>query len=75
MIKRIMSASDKARECAQIAADTIAAAQKAGLDGVVIATLGWEHMLPQVLSLKPTESDENGQDDPNTSWGRHAGGK
>ncbi|SHI75653.1 5,10-methylenetetrahydrofolate reductase [Desulfatibacillum alkenivorans DSM 16219] len=75
LIKRIMSASDKGRECAQIAADTIQAAKNAGLDGVMIATLGWEHMLPQVLNLKPTEAQDVEQDDPNTSWGKHAGGK
>ena len=75
LIKRIMNASDKSRECAQIAADAIQAAKNAGLDGVMIATLGWEHMLPQVLNLKPAGAQAEEQDDPGTSWGKYAGGK
>ncbi len=74
LIQRIVKAEDKARECSQIAADTITAAKKYGLGGVVVSTLGWEHMLPQVLSLRPSDQEDTPLDDPGSGWGKHAGG-
>lgn len=74
MIKRITKAPDKARECVKIAAETIATAKKIGLDGVVVSTLGWEHKLFDVLSIRASQQEKiktNGQD---STWGKHAGG-
>lgn len=49
LIKRIQKSSDKTRECIAIATETIALLRDAGVAGVVISTLGWEHRLPEVL--------------------------
>jgi 5,10-methylenetetrahydrofolate reductase len=49
MIERIQKAGDKQRACLEIARETVAAVRKAGFCGVVLASLGWEHKLPEVL--------------------------
>jgi len=49
VVARIQDAPDKVRECVQIAADTLVAFKKEGFPGAVIATLGWEHRLPEIL--------------------------
>ncbi len=49
LIIRVQNAPDKAREGVRIAAETAALIKSAGYDGVHIATLGWEHKLPEVL--------------------------
>ena len=49
LIKRIQKAPDKVRECTLIAAETVRALKEAGLSGVMIATIGWEHKLPEIL--------------------------
>ncbi len=50
LIKRIQKAPDKAAECVTIAAETVGGLKQAGVSGVMLATLGWEHKLPEVLS-------------------------
>ena len=49
LISRIQKAPDKVRECALIAAETVRALKENGLGGVMIATIGWEHKLPDIL--------------------------
>lgn len=50
LIKRIRKAPDRDRECLKIAGETIAALR--GLvDGVQIATHGWEYRLPTILDF------------------------
>lgn len=49
MIKRIQKAPDKARECTKIAAETLKALKAKGLSGALIATIGWEDKLPEII--------------------------
>ena len=49
LIKRIMKAPDKVRECTLIAAETVRMLKLEGLSGAVLATIGWEHKLPEIL--------------------------
>ena len=49
LIKRIQKAPDKVRECTLIAAETVRALKREGFSGVMIATIGWEHKLPEIL--------------------------
>ncbi len=51
MIERIRKAPDKVRECIRIAAELVTALKREGFDGVLLATLGWEHKLPEILNL------------------------
>jgi len=49
LIKRIQKAPDKVRECTLIAAETVRSIKAEGFSGVMIATIGWEHKLPEIL--------------------------
>jgi 5,10-methylenetetrahydrofolate reductase len=51
MIKRIRKAPDKVRECTRIAGELVTTLKREGFDGVLIATLGWEHKLPEILNF------------------------
>ena len=51
LIQRIRKAPDKVRECIRIAAELVADLKREGYDGVLLATLGWEHKLPEILDL------------------------
>jgi 5,10-methylenetetrahydrofolate reductase len=51
LIQRIRKAPDKVRECVRIAAELVTTLKREGFDGVLLATLGWEHKLPEILSL------------------------
>ncbi len=49
LIQRIMKAPDKVRECTLIAAETVRMLKKEGLSGAMLATIGWEHKLPEIM--------------------------
>ncbi len=49
LISRIQKAPDKVRECTLIAAETVRTLKQEGFSGVMIATIGWEHKLPEIL--------------------------
>ena len=49
LIDRIQNAPDKVRECLDIATETIRDLKKEGFGGVLIATIGWEDKLPEIL--------------------------
>lgn len=51
LIQRIRKAPDKVRECISIAAEMVSTLKRNGFDGVLLATLGWEHKLPEILDL------------------------
>ena len=49
LIDRIQKSPDKVRECTQIASEMVISLKKEGFSGVNLATLGWEHKLPEIL--------------------------
>jgi methylenetetrahydrofolate reductase (NADPH) len=49
LITRIQKAPDKARECVQIAGELVSTSRDLGFSGVLIATIGWEDKLPDIL--------------------------
>jgi methylenetetrahydrofolate reductase (NADPH) len=49
LIERIRKAPDKVRECTRIAGELVATLKQEGFDGVMLAPLGWEHKLPELL--------------------------
>ncbi len=49
VIDRIARAPDKVRECVRIAAETVREIKNQGYSGVYLATLGWEHKLPEII--------------------------
>ena len=49
LIERLQKAPDKQKECLVIAAEIISSLKKEGFNGVLIATIGWEHKLPDIL--------------------------
>lgn len=49
LIERIRKTPDKVRECVRIAGELVTALKREGFDGVLLATLGWEHKLPEIL--------------------------
>jgi len=49
LIDRIQKSPDKVRECTQIASEMVTLLKKEGFSGVNLATLGWEHKLPEIL--------------------------
>jgi len=49
LIKRLQKAPDKVKECTLVAAETVRALKEEGFSGVMIATIGWEHKLPEIL--------------------------
>ena len=51
LIERIRKSSDKVRECIRIAGELVTTLKQEGFDGVLLATLGWEHKLPEILEF------------------------
>lgn len=51
LIERIRKSADKVRECIRIAGELVTTLKKEGFDGVLLATLGWEHKLPEILEF------------------------
>ena len=49
LVGRIQKSSDKVRECTLIAAEMVSLLKEQEFCGVHIATLGWEHKLPEIL--------------------------
>lgn len=49
IITRIQSAGDKLRECIAIAAETVSRLKEEGFAGVMLATMGWENRLPDII--------------------------
>ncbi len=49
LLDRIQGAGDKVRECIQIAAEQVDAIRQAGYPGVMLATIGWENRLADIL--------------------------
>ncbi len=49
LIDRLQQAPEKVRECVHIARETIAAFKSEGFSGVLLATLGWEHKIGDML--------------------------
>jgi 5,10-methylenetetrahydrofolate reductase len=49
LIKRVQKAPDKARECTQIAGETVKALKAEKFSGALIATIGWEEKLPDII--------------------------
>ncbi|RZB31217.1 MAG: hypothetical protein SRB2_04742 [Desulfobacteraceae bacterium Eth-SRB2] len=49
LIDRIRKSPDKVRECTLIASEMVTSLKKEGFSGVNIATIGWEHKLPEIL--------------------------
>lgn len=49
LIKRLQKAPDKVRECIRIAGETADMVRKEGFSGVLLATIGWERKLPEIL--------------------------
>jgi 5,10-methylenetetrahydrofolate reductase len=51
LIQRISKSPDKVRECIRIAGELVTILKREGFDGVLLATLGWEHKLPEILEF------------------------
>ena len=51
LIERIRKSPDKVRECIRIAGELVQALKREGFDGVLLATLGWEDRLPEILEF------------------------
>lgn len=49
LIKRIQKAPDKARECTLVATETIRALKSSQFSGALLATIGWENKLPDII--------------------------
>jgi len=49
LIKRLQKAPDKARECTAIAAETITALKSRRFSGALMATVGWENKLAEII--------------------------
>jgi len=49
LVSRLQKASDKERECINVAAETAGELKRRGFSGVLFSTLGWEHKLPEIL--------------------------
>ena len=49
LISRLQKAPDKVRECTLVAAEIVRTLKQEGFNGVMIATIGWEHKLPEIL--------------------------
>ena len=52
LIQRIQKAPEKVRECVQIASETVTTLKQEGFSGVLLATIGWEHKLPEIIEKK-----------------------
>jgi 5,10-methylenetetrahydrofolate reductase len=51
LVERIRKSPDKVRECIRIAGELVKTLKREGFDGVLLATLGWEHKLPEILEF------------------------
>ena len=51
LIERIRKTPDKVRECLRIAGEMVTSLKQEGFDGVLLATLGWEHKLAEILEM------------------------
>ena len=51
LIERIRKSPDKVRECVRIAGELVTTLKQEGFAGVLLATLGWEHKLTEILDL------------------------
>jgi methylenetetrahydrofolate reductase (NADH) len=51
LVERIRKSPDKVRECIRIAGELVLTLKREGFDGVLLATLGWEHKLPEILEF------------------------
>jgi len=49
LIQRIQKSPDKVRECVRIASEMVTTLKQEGFSGVLLATIGWEHKLPEIL--------------------------
>jgi 5,10-methylenetetrahydrofolate reductase len=49
LVDRIRKSPEKVRECTLIASEMVSLLKNLGFSGVHIATLGWEHKLPEIL--------------------------
>jgi len=49
IIKRLQKAADKERECIAVVAEMAMSLKQEGFGGIMIATIGWEHKLAEVL--------------------------
>jgi methylenetetrahydrofolate reductase (NADPH) len=49
ILDRIGQAPDKVRACVEIAAETLSELRARGFSGAYLATLGWEHRLPEII--------------------------
>ena len=49
LIQRIQKAPEKVRECVQIASEMVTTLKQEGFSGVLLATIGWEHKLPEII--------------------------
>ena len=49
LIQRIQKAPEKVRECVRIASEMVTTLKQEGFGGVLLATIGWEHKLPEIL--------------------------
>lgn len=49
LIQRIQKAPEKVRECVRIASEMVTTLKQEGFSGVLLATIGWEHKLPEIL--------------------------
>lgn len=49
LIERIQKSPDKVRECVRIASEMVTTLKQEGFSGVLIATIGWEQKLPEII--------------------------
>jgi len=50
LIQRIQKSPEKVRECTRIASEMVTAIKQEGFSGVLLATIGWESKLPEILA-------------------------
>jgi len=51
LIERIRKSPDKVRECIRIAGELVTTLKREGFNGVLLAALGWEDKLPEILDF------------------------
>lgn len=49
LIQRIQKSPEKVRECIKIASEMFTTLKQEGFSGVLLATIGWEHKLPEII--------------------------
>lgn len=49
LIERLQKSTDKQRECLNVAAEMARTLKQEGFSGIVLATIGWEHKLADIL--------------------------